>query len=106
MPGEIAARGFVDKLNDVILFPIIFLLSSVALLIFMWGAFKYIANANNEQARAEGKRSMFYGIIGLLVMVSAYALLSIAAGTFGLRATLDGCADIGDAPCITAPEGG
>lgn len=91
MPGESAARMFVEKLNSVILFPIIFLLSGVALLVFLYGAFRYVTNASSETGRQEGQRTMMYGLIGLLIMISAYALLSVAAGTFGLSNTLQNC---------------
>ena len=43
-------------------------------------------NDSNGQAREEGKKHIMYGIIGLVVMVSAYTLLTIAANTFGLVA--------------------
>jgi hypothetical protein len=86
------AAGFVTILNDVILFPLILLLSGIAFLVFIWGCVEYVMNSSNEQARAQGAKHITYGIIGLLVMVSAYAILSVAAGTFGLDAQLD-CAN-------------
>lgn len=78
------ARGFVDKINDLILFPLIALLMGVALLVFIWGAFQFVLKADSEEARSTGKRHMIYGILGLLVMVSAYAILRIVAATFGV----------------------
>ncbi len=86
------AAKFVDKLNDIILFPLITLMSGVAFLFFIYGSAVYIMNASNETAREEGKKHIMYGIIGLLVMVSAYAILSIAVNTFGLEKQLE-CAD-------------
>jgi hypothetical protein len=82
--GTAAASQFVDKLNDIILFPLIILLSAVAFLFFIYGCAVYIMNANNETAREEGKKHITYGIIGLIIMFSAYAILSIATSTFGL----------------------
>ena len=90
--GTKAATEFVDKLNDIILFPLITLMSGVAFLVFIYGCAVYIMNASNDTAREEGKKHIMYGIIGLLVMLSAYALLSIAANTFGLDKQLE-CAD-------------
>jgi hypothetical protein len=78
------ARSFVERLNQAILFPLISLLLAIALVVFLWGCFQFIANAANPEARAEGQRHIIWGIIGMLVMVSAYAILSIAANTFGL----------------------
>ena len=83
------AMDFVIKLNDIILFPLISLLMGVALLVFLYGSAKYVMNASNEQAREEGKRHIMYGLIGLVVMISAYAILNIAVTTFGLGDHLD-----------------
>ncbi len=78
------AKSFLATLNDVFLFPLIYLLSGIAFLVFVYGAAVYIINASSEQAREQGKSSITYGIIGLVIMSSAYAILSIAAGTFSL----------------------
>ena len=82
--AKAAAQSLLEKINDVILFPLMSLMVSVAVLIFLYGAFEYVANAANDSARDTGRRHMMYGIIGLLVMLSAYTILKIAAGTFGI----------------------
>lgn len=86
------AAAFVEILNATILFPLIALLSGIAFLVFLWGAAEYIFGANNDQARNQGRSHMLFGIIGLVVMVSAWALLTLATNTFGLGDQLD-CAD-------------
>ena len=85
--AQVAAE-FVGKVNDFILFPLIALLSGVAFLVFIYGGAEYIMNASSDQAREQGKKHILYGLIGLLVMVSAFAILEIAAGTFALDKTL------------------
>jgi len=95
-PGTEVAAEFVAKLNEVILFPTITLLIAVALLVFIYGSFQYIANSANPTARAEGQKHIMWGIVGMFVMLSAFAILSIAANTFGLGTQLD-CADDPDA---------
>lgn len=82
--GVEVAEGFLIKLNNAIIFPLITLLMGVALLVFLFGCFEYIMGSNDETARTKGKAHIMWGIIGLLVMVSAYAILGIAAGTFGI----------------------
>ena len=94
-PQEIATKeagNFVMKLNEVILFPLIALLSGIAFLVFLYGCAIYIINSGSDTAREEGKKHITYGLIGLVVMVSAYGLLSLAVGTFGLEKQLD-CAN-------------
>lgn len=78
------AQSFMDRINDAILFPLITLLLAIALLVFLFGAFQYVLGANNPTTRTEGSRHLLWGIIGMVVMVSAWAILSIAAGTFGI----------------------
>lgn len=80
----VAAKGLLLKIEKVILFPLMTLMVSVALLVFLWGMYEYVANAESEEAQTKGKTHMLYGIIGMLVMISAYAILRIAAGTFGV----------------------
>ncbi|MEZ4104486.1 MAG: hypothetical protein R3B60_04370 [Candidatus Paceibacterota bacterium] len=95
------AWKFVEKVNDVILFPLIALLSGIAFLVFIYGAAIFIFNGASEQARDKGKKHMTYGIIGLVIMASAYAILSIAVNTFGLGQTLDCTKDPTAAQCNT-----
>ncbi len=96
------AGEFVAKLNEVLLFPLIYLLTGVALLVFVYGAAVYIMNADSDQAREQGKKHITFGIIGLVVMLSAYTILTIAAGTFSLNDELD-CANApGDPACADA----
>lgn len=91
-----AAQCLVDKVNNAVLFPLIALMSAVAFLVFLYGCFEYVRNANNDGAREEGQRHMLYGIIGLLVMLSAYAILEIALATFGLNVDQVDCNDLGN----------
>jgi hypothetical protein len=81
---EAAARSIVARIEEAILFPLLSFMLALAVLYFLWGAYEFVANADNDSARDTGKTHMLYGIIGMVVMVSALAILRIAAGTFGL----------------------
>ena len=87
------AAAFVEIVNRVIIFPIIALLSAIAFFIFLWGCAQYILNANNDQGRQQGVKHITYGIIGLIVMISAFALMTIIATSFGLDDELTCAAD-------------
>jgi hypothetical protein len=100
--GEAAA--FVGKVNNIIIFPLIALLMAVAFLVFLWGCAQYIFNANNPGKKEEGVKHITWGIIGLVVMVSAWAILSIAANTFGLGKQLDCAKDPTQSGCDDAFE--
>ncbi len=98
------ASSFIQRLNDAILFPLIYLMMGVALLFFVYGAAQYILGASSDQAREEGKKNIMYGILGFLVMGSAYAILGLAAGTFGLNDELDCYSDPNGSGCEAAFE--
>ena len=77
-------RRILGNIEQEILFPLLTFMLSVALLMFLWGAYQFVQGADNDEGRTTGKRHMLYGIIGMLVMLSALAILRIAAGTFGI----------------------
>ncbi len=79
-----AAKTALAKIESAILFPLMTLMMAVALLMFLWGMYEYVLNADDESARSTGKTHMLYGVIGLFVMISALGILKIAAGTFGI----------------------
>lgn len=87
--GVALAQGLMEKINDAILFPLIALMSAIALIMFLYGAFNYVRGASNDDAREKGRKHLLYGTIGLLVMLSAFTILSIAAATFGLENELE-----------------
>ena len=96
------ASSFVAKFNEIILYPLIALLSAVAFLVFLWGCAQYFINATNDQARQQGVKHITYGIIGLVVMLSAFAILSIATSTFGLDKQLECANDPSASGCDSA----
>lgn len=79
------AQGIMRKLETAILFPLMKLMMAAAVIVFLWGAYQMILNAEDGGERESGRKNMLYGIIGLLVMISAYTLLKIAADTFGVK---------------------
>lgn len=87
--AQVVAQGFLNKINDAILFPLITFMMALALLVFLYGAFEYVKGAASDSDRATGQRHLLYGTIGLLVMLSALSLLTIAAGTFNLDGELN-----------------
>lgn len=62
---------------------IIVVIFALAVLTFIWGVFKYtILSQGNDKDTAEAKNVIFYGIIGLFVMVSFWGLVKILQNTF------------------------
>ena len=81
MPSVIS---LLNRINDVILNPFIFLLFSVAFLVFIWGVFEYIRDAGNERERFGFKEKIMWGLIGMLIMVSVYGIIRLILTTFGI----------------------
>ena len=79
-----ASQEFLDKIEANLVFPLVTLLLGIAFLVFLFGVFEYIKGAANEAERTKGQKHMMYGIIGIVVMLSAVAILSIATATFGI----------------------
>ena len=98
-PGTVQAYAFVEKFNDIILYPLILLLTGIAFLVFLYGCLIYITHAENSSAREEGRSHIIYSVIGMFVMLVAYAILTIAANTFGLEDMLDCTSDPNASGC-------
>ena len=83
MPANIAT--LIGNMNEYILSPIFWLLISLAVLYFIWGLVQFLSSKAGGRLDIEtGKNHMIWGIIGLLIMVSAIAIINIVLGTFGI----------------------
>ena len=60
------------------------LLLAIAVLLFLWGLVKFIANIGDETARAAGKSLMIWGMIALFVMVSFWGIIGYVQESLGL----------------------
>ncbi|MDP2705291.1 MAG: hypothetical protein U1D31_01250 [Patescibacteria group bacterium] len=64
-----------------LLIPIAF---SAALLFFFWGLAQYILSAGNEEAKAQGRNMMIWGIVALFVMASVWGLVAFIGDALGI----------------------
>lgn len=84
-----------DSLLDILIWlrcvinaAIIPLLFTLAFLFFLWGMINYIRNANDVKKREETKKFIYWGVIGLTVMVGIWGIVRIVTSTFGLGNTV------------------
>ena len=75
---------FLGAINQYILNPLILLLFAVAFLVFFWGILQFIAKETADAERDKGKRKIFWGLFGMFIMVSAFGLIRLILGTFGV----------------------
>ena len=51
---------------------------------FLWGVVKYIFAAGDEEKRKEAKGIIFYGILGMFVLVAFWGIILIVTSTFDI----------------------
>ncbi|MES2087471.1 MAG: hypothetical protein V4467_00605 [Patescibacteria group bacterium] len=79
-----AVNELVNKISDFILKPLILLMFALATLVFIWGVQNFVGAADDAEARSTGTRQMIWGVVGMVVMISAYALKEIILGTVNI----------------------
>ncbi len=76
-----ATQKIVDSFVLAIVNPAIKFLFVLAFLIFLWGIFQFVLNINNEEAQGHGKKHLLWGLIGMFVMATAVAIVSLISRT-------------------------
>jgi hypothetical protein len=77
-------NNFLNSVVVQIINPIILLLGAGAFILFIWGVFGFVAHAGDEGKREEGRRAIFWGLIGLVIIFGAYGIINLALNTFSL----------------------
>ena len=67
-----------QRLTNLIVNPLIALIFAAGLLVFFWGVIEFLLalNAGGSSSKDDGKKHMLWGLIGMFVMVAAYALFN------------------------------
>ena len=76
-----APETLLQKILTNIVNPLVTLMVAVAVLVFLWGVFQFIRNAESSDERKKGGMNMMWGAIGLFIMVTAYGVLNLILGT-------------------------
>lgn len=72
-----------------ILNPVIAFLFTIATLVFLWGVLNYVIGIYGDEKKLdEAKRTMAWGIIGLLVMYSAWGIVKVLCAFFSTCANV------------------
>ena len=77
-------KDFIQKVDAAILNPLITLGFAVAMVVFLWGIFQFIRNPADAENRKTGQKNIMWGLIGLVIMFSAFGIIKIILATFGL----------------------
>jgi len=58
--------------------------------IFAWGIFTSVKGSASDSERASGRKQMFWGIIGMFIMISVYGIINFIIGTVGVDGQTQG----------------
>ncbi len=68
---------------EVIVNPILKIAIVTATILFTYGVFEFIRGASNPESLKKGQQHMLWGLIGLTIMVSVFAIVRILANSLG-----------------------
>ena len=66
-----------DKIISTIVNPVLVTFMGVAFIVFLWGIAEYLRNSANDLKKEQGKEHMYWGVIGLTIMISALGILNL-----------------------------
>lgn len=75
---------FLNKVNNLILNPIILLLFAISFVYFAIGIINLIRLEPGDSKKEDAMKSIIWGIVGMLVMFSVYGLIAFVFDTFGI----------------------
>jgi hypothetical protein len=55
-------------------------LGIIAVIIILWGGFQWLTAGGNEDRVGSAKKTIIAGVIGLIIIIAAYAIVTIVVG--------------------------
>lgn len=83
--AEASVTTLMKSINKVIINPLIVLLFALAMVYFIYGIARYLLSPGNEEVRKTSKSHMLWGILGMVIMISVFGILSLIMNTFGIE---------------------
>lgn len=74
---------FLGRVNEHLINPLIVVLFSVALVLFIVGLFNFFKKDDSD-ALAKGKQHMMWGIVGMAIMVSVFGIMNFITNSVGV----------------------
>ncbi len=78
------ANQIIGKFVTIVLNPAIGVIFALAGLLFVWGILQFLWGLQEGKVNDEGKQHMLWGVVGMLIMVSVFGIISLLSNTFGL----------------------
>ncbi|MDD4803688.1 MAG: hypothetical protein PHN69_00760 [Candidatus Pacebacteria bacterium] len=73
-------RTLLETVVGCVFTPLVYLIIGLSVVIFLWGVFKFIRSDGED--KSSGREFMFWGIVGIFVMVSVWGLVNILSYAF------------------------
>ncbi len=67
--------SIIDNLKTQIFNPLLGIMLTVALAVFLMGLYKLFISKENEALNAQGVKNIIWGLVGFAIIVSAYGIL-------------------------------
>jgi hypothetical protein len=81
-----AFNAFLSKVVVQIVNPLILLLAALAFVAFLWGIVQFIYHADDAEKRSEGRETIVWGLVGLVIIFGVYGILNLLMGFANLPA--------------------
>ncbi len=92
--------SIINAIKSNVIVPVVVLMFALAMLYFLWGVVEYIINLDNATKRLEGQGHMFWGVIGLGIMLSVFGIMNFIFNTVTDNGNIKGV----DNQAIVAPS--
>ncbi len=79
--AEASVTTLMNSISRVIINPLIGLIFAAAVVFFIYGLVRYLISPDNEEIRKTSKSNMVWGLVGILIMVSVYAIINMIINT-------------------------
>lgn len=79
-PYHPLVEGFVNEIIN----PVIAVLFAVGFAVFLWGIVRFLWKADDENERNLGKQNILWGIVGMFIMASVFAIIRFVARAVGV----------------------
>lgn len=84
-PVEYKNVPLLSKIATNIVNPIIVMFFGLALAYFVFGVLRFIAGGEQEEVRQKGRDHILWGLVGMGIMFSAWAILRMVTNTFSIE---------------------
>jgi len=79
-----AGVNLLDRIVTYVIDPAVKVVFTLGLFMFFWGFIEFLWELKDGKVTEDGKNHMVYGLVGMLIMVSVYGIISLVMNTFGI----------------------